>query len=694
VSTNIIGLNLSHDSSACLLVDGVVRGALALERTTRVKRGVVPLHIFPSQMLALVDDLLVDAGLRFEEVNHWIASSTEVDDADDEKRLTDLLGLPVPKERVLVLPHPGHHLSHASAAFYSSGFEAAVAVVADSYGSRVGKGRERESIFSFRHSEKPKLLLQYRHEDHRIVGSSDKRLRIPGRVSGIGELYRLVTLALGFRENGSKYDDAGKTMGLAAYGKRLSDDDLFMRICGDELNFDHAISSFIELGLATEEDGAIWLTSRPPGARLTSFHRNLAAQVQSEFENASLHLIRRAIEVSGERSVVLSGGCFLNSVLNTRVKRELEVERLFVFPAATDDGNAVGAALYAHHAILGRSGDNERPAPAIRHVFWGPSRLCGKNLDKLASDWKVRTCKHKDENVAAKAAATAISNGEIVGWYQERAEFGPRALGSRSILCHPGIAGMKDRLNARVKFRESFRPFASSVLAEHAKSWFAIPDEDSPFMLMVYPVKEEKAASVSEIVHADGTCRVQTVARDLAGPFRHLIETFQELTEIPMVLNTSLNLRGMPIVEYPEDAIECLFGSRLDRLFIGQYEMISPAFEAMVPVRNDFELTVSTRCAANTSLLASIEGSAARLKVAGRAPLLLEGAKFRFLAKVNGSSSVEKLADQVGISSAEAIDIALDLRLHGLIFWQGLPSRNGARWLSPQYSPDIDEVLG
>ncbi len=306
----------------------------------------------------------------------------------------------------------------------------------------------------------------------------DGEIWLPGDLNGVGEVYRVITLVLGFRESGTIYDDAGKTMGLASYGKRLSGGNLFIETASDgALTFDRFTDSLVELGVAVRCDDELRLIPRAPKAPFEQFHYDLAAQVQSEFEEAVMHLARQVLAKTGSRSLVAAGGSFLNSTLNTRLLKEIGLDRLFVFPAATDDGNAAGAALYAYHHLTGQA---PAASPALRHVYLGPSRVAGLDLLPLAEKWNLTAHRHTGTGEVAAAAAAAIGRGEIIGWFGDRAEYGPRALGARSILCHPGIAGMKDKLNARVKFREAFRPFAGSVLAERAAEWFEMPGAGEP----------------------------------------------------------------------------------------------------------------------------------------------------------------------------------------------------------------------
>jgi len=479
-----------------------------------------------------------------------------------------------------------------------------------------------------------------------------------------------VTLALGFREGGTIYDDAGKTMGLASYGKRLSADNLFYQLAPDgQLRFDRVADSLVALGVAIREGEELRLVARPSQAPLEKFHQDLATQLQEEFEEAVLHVTRHVLATTRSRSLVLCGGSFLNSIVNTRIRRETEIDRMFVFPAATDDGNAAGVALYAYHNLTGWSAD---AAPALRHVYLGPPRLSGVDLSVVADRWGLEAVKHDGPATTAAAAATAIARGQIVGWFQDRAEFGPRSLGARSILCHPGIPGMKDRLNARVKFREPFRPFAGSVLAERACEWFDMPAPESPFMLMVCPVLETRRRLVSEVVHVDGTCRVQTVAEDTPGPFRALIKAFEAETGLPIVLNTSFNLRGMPIVEHPEDAMDCLYGSRLDRLFIGDLEICAPDLAALRPERE------------SSAIKGSVPSATGDVKRG--AALLPEWEPLLSLA--DGTRSVRDLSGKLGVDVEDLVDLVLNLRRRGLLQWAGLPQASQLAFPLPQYSPD------
>ncbi|MFD6563055.1 carbamoyltransferase C-terminal domain-containing protein [Micromonospora profundi] len=654
----IIGYNLSHDSSICLVDRGQIRAAAALERSCRIKRGVVPAHAYAAAMARLTREVLHGEQLSPDDIDYWIATSTESRDQQDEDQLADTLGLIVPAARRLALPHPAHHLAHGAAAFYTSEFEQASALVIDAYGSRYGAGRERETGFAFRLGEVPEVVQRNERDHGRIAGRlrEDGTIGLPEQLSGIGEIYRVITLALGFFEAGT-YDDAGKTMGLAPFGKRLSSENLFIEVTPSGLKFDRAAESLVNLGFASRDAAGLRLVPRPSSAPLQDEHRDLAAQVQAEFEDACLYLVRDLVGRTNLRSLVLSGGCFLNSVLNARLLREAPIDRLFVFPAATDDGNAAGAALYAHHNLIPADAGRGplRPAPRLRHVYLGPPRLTGRDVPALARQWGLEPIEHPSMAAAASVAARAIAEGEIVGWFDDRGELGPRALGARSILCHPGITGMKDLLNRKVKYRETFRPFAGAVLAEQADKWFEMATADSPFMLQVWPVAQHARSQITEIVHVDGTCRIQTVAADLPGTFRTLLEAFDRLTGLPVLLNTSFNLRGMPIVERPEEALDCLYGCRLDRVFLGTVEVPAPDFGSLKPVA---------------------------VAVAGP---WIDGGAAAMLRNADGQRSLTAVARADRADVEEIIDAALELRRRGLLRWRGMPVLAPPSLPLPQY---------
>jgi carbamoyltransferase len=297
---------------------------------------------------------------------------------------------------------------------------------------------------------------------------------------------------------------------------------------------------------------AVFGDARAPGGPITTAHEDLARAAQTALEEVVLEVAGRLREQTRATHLGLSGGIFLNCVLNGRLLRETGFESVFVFPAAGDSGAAAGAA-----ALVARMERDE-----LRHAFWG---------DAFAQEEIDRALEGRPHRVVADpggAAAEALARGSIVGWFSGRMEFGPRALGARSILADPREAGIRERVNRTVKFREDFRPFAPAVLEEAATEWFE-GARPSPFMLLTFRARPEVRERIPGVVHVDGSARVQTVGRE-DGPagFRRLLERFDELTGVPMVLNTSFNVRGEPIVRTPEEALAVFDRSALDVLVL------------------------------------------------------------------------------------------------------------------------------
>ena len=463
--------------------------------------------------------------------------------------------------------HPvEHHLAHIASAFYCSPFEEAMCLSVDGFGdfvstmSAVGRGNRLE-------------VLDRVHFPH-----------------SLGLLYTAVTQFLGFPGFGDEY----KLMGLAAYGepRHAAEVARLVPAAGDggfrlDLRYFRHLSEGVEM---TWEDGAptlgsIWTPAleellgpaRQPGDDLTDRHRDLAASLQRVYEERFFALVRALQKRTGLSRLALAGGCALNSVANGKLFAETDVEEVFIQAAAGDAGTALGAALWVHHQELG--GPREF---VMEHSYWGPAygeaearRAIAERLpgsQGADGTWEhegapVRVAAAPDEAALVAETAAGIAAGEVVGWYQGRSEWGPRALGNRSIVADPRRGDMRDLLNRKIKRRESFRPFAPSVLEERTGDWFTI-DVPDPFMLKVYPVRPERRAAVPAVTHVDGTGRLQTVSRRANPRYWALIRAFEERTGVPMVLNTSFN-ENEPIVNTPAEALDCFLRTRMDRLVIG-----------------------------------------------------------------------------------------------------------------------------
>jgi len=391
----------------------------------------------------------------------------------------------------------------------------------------------------------------------------------------MGLLYTAITQYLGF----GKYGDEYKVMGLAPYGEPEYLDAMhkLVRVTpkgGFELDLSYFIHHSEGVNM-TWESGSPTLSDafapkleqlfgprRQPGDPLEAKHQNIAASLQSLLEEVVLGLLRQLAQKTGLKDLCMAGGVALNCTLNGKIQRETPFERIYIQPAAYDGGTSLGAGLYVKHQVLGAPRDF-----VMDHTYWGleyTPEECRAALDTKGLSYRQLT----DEPLAA-AAADLIADGNIVGWYQGRFEWGPRALGNRSIVCDPRSDRMKDVLNSRIKHRESFRPFAPSVLEERAADWFEM-GEASPFMLMTCQVRKDQQARVPAITHVDGTARQQTVSRTTNPKYWSLIHAFEAKTGVPIVVNTSFN-ENEPVVNTPEEAISCYLRNDMDVLVLGQY---------------------------------------------------------------------------------------------------------------------------
>ncbi|MEO7837504.1 MAG: carbamoyltransferase C-terminal domain-containing protein, partial [Acidimicrobiales bacterium] len=377
----------------------------------------------------------------------------------------------------------------------------------------------------------------------------------------LGEVYTALTWYLGFRPNA----DEGKVMGLAPYGSSrlaaelrdlvdLRPDGLF-RVNLDWFGYQR--ESRLLAPRFLERFGP----ARVPESEITAHHQDMAYAVQHLIEEAALHVARGLQRATGAANLCVAGGVALNSVMNTRLLREAGFEHVFVQPAASDAGNALGAALWVWHQELGHP-----RGWRMDHAFLGATFDAREQAEALSA----RGLRFEEVRDPAAVAAQLLADGKVVGWFQGRAEIGPRALGARSILADPRRAAMKDVVNARIKRREGFRPFAPSVLHERGAEYFE-SYYPTPFMLHVQTVRKEKRDVIPAVTHVDGTGRLQSVTADFNPAFHRLIEEFDRLTGVPVVLNTSFNLRGEPMVHRPAEAVEDYLKSEMDALLLGPY---------------------------------------------------------------------------------------------------------------------------
>jgi len=456
-----------------------------------------------------------------------------------------------------------HHLAHVASAFFCSPFEEAMCLTVDGFGDfvstmlAVGRGSTVE-------------VLQRVHFPH-----------------SLGLYYTALTQFLGFPGFGDEY----KVMGLAAYGEPSFAGKLGLVVPPlPDGTFRLDLGYFRHLSEGVDmvwDDGAPELgtiytpaleellgPARRPGEDLTQRHKDLAASLQKVYEDRFFALVRALQERTGLSQLALAGGCAMNSLANGRLFAETDVRDVYIQAAAGDAGTALGAALWVHHIALGKP----RNGFVMEHCYWGPRygeeeirRTLAAGIPESGGrdgTWgEIRVATSPGEERLVADTAEAIARGDVVGWYQGRSEWGPRALGNRSILADPRRADMKELLNRKIKRRESFRPFAPSVLEERTDDWFTLSYPD-PFMIKVYPIRPEKRPLIPAVTHVDGTGRLQTVSLRTNPRYWKLIRAFEERTGVPMVLNTSFN-ENEPIVNTPAEALDCFLRTRMDRLVLG-----------------------------------------------------------------------------------------------------------------------------
>jgi carbamoyltransferase len=455
-----------------------------------------------------------------------------------------------------------HHLAHIGSAFFCSPFEEALCLTVDGFGDFVST-----------------MLAVGR-------GSSVEVLQRVCFPHSLGLFYTALTQFLGFLNFGDEY----KVMGLAAYGEPTFAAEIGRVVPGRpdgtfrlDLRYFRHLSEGVEMswkdGAPTQ--GIVFTPAleellgprRRPDEELTQRHKDLAASLQRVYEERFFALVRALQKRVGLNKLTLAGGCAMNSLANGKLFEQTDIEDVYIQAAAGDAGTALGAALYVHHAVHGG-----RREWVMDHCYWGPRYGLEEIRQALAERLpesggrdgtydQIQVETVADEDRLAAMTAEAIAAGAVVGWYQGRSEWGPRALGNRSIVADPRRPDMKDLLNLKIKRRESFRPFAPSILEERTAEWFTIGYPD-PFMIKVYPIRPEKRSLIPAVTHVDGTGRLQTVSARTNPRYWKLIRAFEERTGVPMVLNTSFN-ENEPIVNTPGEALDCFLRTRMDRLVLG-----------------------------------------------------------------------------------------------------------------------------
>jgi carbamoyltransferase len=588
--TVILGISaFYHDSAAALVIDGRIVAAAQEERFTRVKHD----PAFPSRAIAccLSEGNLTPGDLdyiafydkpltKFERLlETYLAYAPSgfrsfrlamplwlKDKLHMRRTIRRALGSPT-KARLIFADH---HETHAASAFFPSPFERAAIVTLD------GVGEWSTATFGVGEGHRIRLI------DHIAFPHS------------LGLLYSAFTYYCGFKVNSGEY----KLMGLAPYGRPIYKDVILERL------------------IHLKADGSFWLNMdyfqycqgltmtgrrfhelfgsppRAPESSLEQRHMDLAASIQAVTEEAVLRIGRHVQARTGMKHLVLAGGVALNCVANGRLLREGPFDDLWIQPAAGDAGGSLGAALFVWHQLL------EKPRPLMgrdlqQGSFLGP-RYSTEHVARFLAGKQVPGQRFTDESELVDHVATALADGKVVGWFQGRMEFGPRALGARSILGDPRSPAMQATMNLKIKFRESFRPFAPVVLLDRAAAWFDLkPGQESPYMLLVAPVREDRRvpidpeaqrimqedpdlrhrvnvvrSEIPAVTHVDYSARIQTVDEERNPRLARLLEAFERLTGCPVLVNTSFNVRGEPIVCTPEDACRCFLATDMDVLVL------------------------------------------------------------------------------------------------------------------------------
>jgi carbamoyltransferase len=574
---NILGINAYHgNASAAIVCDGRLIAAVEEERFNRVKYAAG----FPAQAIRYC---LKEAGLTLSDIDHvavprnpYARLGTKLFYAlrmpsfarERLKVLAKFTGIPEalaaafdadPKEISAKFHRIEHHQAHLASAFFVSPFEHAFLLSAD------GLGDFASTMWGFG------------------IGN---RMEIDGAIPfphSLGLYYTAVTQYLGFPKFGDEY----KVMGLAAYGQPEQ-----LEAFRDILRYDHKFASF-HLGLKyfthhrtgpemawaesdkmpalgrlfSEEMSRKLGAARTPKEPLEQHHRNLAASLQARLEEVYFRMLTLKRLHTPLKAVCLAGGVAFNCVANGKIFDHTGFEQVYVQPAAGDGGLAVGAAFYVWHQKLGKP-----RSFVMEHAYWGPGysrEEIRRAIDSNGLAQSGYSITELNEEELSRRAAAIVADGKILGWFQGRAEWGPRALGNRSIVADPRRPEMKEILNRRIKHRETFRPFAPSILAENTGEYFE-KSHPSPFMTLAYSVRPEKRGKIPSPTHVDGTGRLQTVTREANPRYHALISAFHDLTGVPVVLNTSFN-DNEPIVCRPEEAIDCYLRTQMDALVLGDF---------------------------------------------------------------------------------------------------------------------------
>lgn len=547
-----------HDSAACLLKDGKIISAIEEERFSRIKHD----NSFPykaiefclkSRALSLNDidhiSYYEKPLLKFERILENFVDTYPFSLAPFLKGMPEWLGDKIKiesvirklgfKKKIFFVPH---HFSHAASAFYPSPFKKAAILTVDGVG-------EYQTTGLWKGGEKKIKLLKFLNYPH-----------------SLGLLYSTFTAYLGFKVNEDEY----KVMGLAAYGKPIYTNEIYsiMDIKDDgSFKLDMDYFGFREsFSMYNKNFVKLFGPSRKPTDKITKRHRDIAASIQFATEDIYFRMLNYLHVITGLENLCISGGVALNALANGKIYQKTPFKSVYIFGAAGDSGAAIGSALFTY---LNGIEKNNVKRKKIAILCLGSS-FNNNEVEDTLKKYQLKYQKFNEETLITKTAKL-LSRGKIIGWFQGKCEYGPRALGNRSILCKTNPKSMKTKMNI-IKKREQFRPFAGSILQSEVYKYFEVPEVGhwSPFMVFCFKIKKEKRDALKAIVHIDGTCRIQTVDKTNRRYFK-LIKKFYELTNVPCLLNTSFNIMGEPIVETPTQAVNDFLNTNMDCLVIGDF---------------------------------------------------------------------------------------------------------------------------
>jgi carbamoyltransferase len=561
IAMYILGLScFYHDAAACLLKDGKIVAAAEEERFTRIKHDInFPINAINyclTQENIKINDVdfigfYEKPLLKFERILHshlemfpwsfWTFFKTIPSWLNEKLKVPSIIRKKLHYNGEILFVD--HHLAHAASCYLVSPFKKAAILTVD------GVGEWSTTTYGY-------------GEDNEIVLL--KELQFP---HSLGLLYSAVTAYLGFKVNNDEY----KVMGLASYGKPVYYDE-FMKIIDlkEDGSFKLDMSYFVyhyKLTMFGKKFIKTFGQPRDPESEITERHNDIAASLQKVTEDVLFKILNHVYKETKSKNLCMAGGVALNSVANGKIVKNTPFRKMYIQPAASDAGTSLGVAMYIYNTILGK-----KRTYVMENVYLGPE-FSDEHIENFLKKQKIKFKTFSNDDELIKKTSELILNNKIVGWFQGRMEWGPRALGNRSILANACSSDMKDILNEKVKHREDFRPFAPVIPREDVKNYFEIDkySENSPFMLFVYPIKKNKHKAIPAVTHIDGSGRLQTIMEHENPRYYHLIREFEKLTGVPVLINTSFNIRGEPIVCTPENAYRCMMGTGIDYLVMGKY---------------------------------------------------------------------------------------------------------------------------